>query len=156
MCSGDPVHFDTSYSLLQCSHSQKLRNRIQTHHSAHTVCGCRTNRMVIWVCCCIDSSITTKWENRHRKCLLYKCGLKKKNNFDLLWLFQTVYRQMKLNTTYGYIAKYQGKQLTNTPSLQRTDRSCLGSGQGCQTHFSPGGHMQPNLTSGGPDQKSIA
>lgn len=54
----DLVHHDTTCILAQYAESQKLRNREQTHHSAHTVCGCRTNRMVIWVCCCIDSAIT--------------------------------------------------------------------------------------------------
>lgn len=35
---------------------------LHTHHSAHAVCGCRTNRMVIWVCCCIDSAVTAEEE----------------------------------------------------------------------------------------------
>lgn len=33
-----------------------------THHSPHTVCGSRANRVVVGVCCCIDSAIAAQRE----------------------------------------------------------------------------------------------
>lgn len=71
MCPHDAVHHDTSYSVVHYSDSQQLSNREQTHHSAHTVCGCRTNRVMIWVCCCIDSAITTE-EKKGRRSVNYE------------------------------------------------------------------------------------
>lgn len=32
----------------------------ETYHGPHTVCGCRANRVVIRVCCCIDSAIAAQ------------------------------------------------------------------------------------------------
>lgn len=85
MCPGAVVHYqrqqcedaapDPDHVLAQYSDRQQLRNRKQTHHSAHTVCGCRTNRMVIWVCCCIDSAITLK-ENTSRNSVYYDSTVK--------------------------------------------------------------------------------
>lgn len=54
-------HINSSNSgktIRQSAAKKDVRKREQTHHSTHTVRSCRTNRMVIWVCCCIDSAIT--------------------------------------------------------------------------------------------------
>lgn len=49
-----------SHSNIIFKWSAGEKNRKLTHHSAYTVSGRRTDRVVIWVCCCIDSAITVE------------------------------------------------------------------------------------------------
>lgn len=43
----------------------------ETYHGPHTVCGSRANRVVVGVCCCIDSAIAAWQEAQRRQSLIY-------------------------------------------------------------------------------------
>lgn len=42
-----------------------------TYHSPHAVCGGRANRVVVGVCCCIDSAIAARREAQRTRSLIY-------------------------------------------------------------------------------------